>query len=157
MRINSVSQLSSSSLQTFADIIGHECYIEMSQLSGTTDIGLKLYDSVKLDFQDYSTQISTLKDEIKDYIDTKVAQLCAYIDQLSAEISRRLDAQDDKIETFIQEAHSKWFVHKNPEWTEPEDIYGTKNFVDIVHIMGPNSKLSADTIIEGTARKALWS
>lgn len=155
MRINSVSQLDQKTI-TIPELIQTESYIEMSFLSGIVDDELSLYNSYKLPFHEYNSQISDIVESIKDYIDEKVNALCAYIDKLSDDLNDRLDAQDERISNFIYEADNEWFVHKTQAWTQPEDIYGTKIFVDVVGVDGPNSMLSAENVIEGTSRRALW-
>ena len=155
MRINSVSQLDEKDI-TIPQLIQSESYIETSFLSGISN-DLSLYESYKLPFHTYNQNISTLIEDLKDYIDGRVGQLCSYIDKLSLDLSIRLDNQDKKITDFILCADNDWFVHKNANYKKPEQIYGTKIFVDVVGIDGAQSMLSSENVIEGTTRKALWS
>ena len=155
MRINSVSQLDEKNV-TIPQLIQSKSYIETSFLSGISN-DLSLYESYKLPFHTYNQNISNLIEDLKDYIDGKVEQLCSCIDKLSSDLKNRLDGQDQRITDFILCADNDWFVHKNANYTLPEQIYGTKIFVDVVGIDGAESMLSSENVIEGTTRKALWS
>lgn len=155
MRINSVSQLDKKDI-TIAQLAQSESYLEMSLLSEVADNDLSLYNSYKLPFHEYNSQIIDIVANVKAYFDEKVNILCSYIDKLSNDLNGRLDEQDSRISNFISEADNEWFVHKTQSWTQPEDIYGTKIFVDVVGVDGPNSMLSSENVIEGTSRRALW-
>ena len=129
-------------------------------MSGVVNDELSLYNSYKLPFDQYNAAISSLVDDVKDYVDRRCKELSDLINDLSATVLDRLHQADLSIENFMHEADNI-FLHKKDGYKDPVTgdtafVYGIKAFVDTVHMKGNNSMLTADTVIEGTSRRSLW-
>lgn len=147
MNIKSISELDSRKA-TVSQLSAAISFVELDVKNQLLD----KFKSEKIDFGDFTRQVVEALFQFNEEFERIIAWFYEVLAEIEKEVTRRIDIQEQTMTEFMMRAHGE-FLHKSKSWQDAvEVVYHNKFFKDRVSVVGENSLLSSQNVIEGIAR-----